>query len=227
MWRGGSSLTTLFSYRVRYDDGAAPNPFWGICTLTICKPVIRRTAEEGDWIAGTGAVTSDLRDAENRLVYAMRVTRKLSMKQYDAYTSEHLHAKVPDLQSTDQRRWVGDSIYDFSVEPPRLRSGVHTEQNRETDLGGVNALLSGHFLYFGRKAISLPKDLRPIIKRGQGHKSRANDAFVSRFEDWISSLGYEFGTILGDPIAWPPELENIGACSGGRRVEACQDEGLL
>jgi len=38
----------LYSYTVRYDDGAAPNPFNGMCTLAICKPAIRRTAAPGD-----------------------------------------------------------------------------------------------------------------------------------------------------------------------------------
>lgn len=38
----------IYSYVLRTDDGAAPNPFWGTCTLTICKPVIRRTAHIGD-----------------------------------------------------------------------------------------------------------------------------------------------------------------------------------
>lgn len=47
-------MTSLFSYTVRYDDGAAPNPFNGLCTLAICKPGIRLHAKEGDWIAGIG-----------------------------------------------------------------------------------------------------------------------------------------------------------------------------
>jgi hypothetical protein len=48
--------TTLFTYCIPYDDGAAPNPFWGLCTLAICKPSIRRVAKEGDWVVGTGSV---------------------------------------------------------------------------------------------------------------------------------------------------------------------------
>jgi hypothetical protein len=37
-------MPRLFSYTVRVDDGAAPNPFRGLCTLAICKPAIRRGA---------------------------------------------------------------------------------------------------------------------------------------------------------------------------------------
>lgn len=43
----GTMSPTLFSYCIPYDDGAAPNPFWGLCTLAICKPRIRRAAKEG------------------------------------------------------------------------------------------------------------------------------------------------------------------------------------
>ncbi len=45
----------IYSYVLRYDDGVAPNPFFGFCTLAVCKPVIRRKAQVGDWIIGTGS----------------------------------------------------------------------------------------------------------------------------------------------------------------------------
>ena len=44
----------LYTYCLRYDDGAAPNPYWGVCTLVICKPAIRRSAEPGDWVVVFG-----------------------------------------------------------------------------------------------------------------------------------------------------------------------------
>lgn len=51
----------LFSYILKIDDGAAPNPFWGQCTLTICKPKIRKTADNGDWLSvQVGIITKSL-----------------------------------------------------------------------------------------------------------------------------------------------------------------------
>src|SRR5437867_9415218 len=88
----------LFTYRLRYDDGAAPNPFGGVCTLVICKPRIRKVAQLGDWVVGTGAVTSGLRDAAHRLVYAMKVTNWMTMDAYDRHTKRHSPIKVPDLR---------------------------------------------------------------------------------------------------------------------------------
>src|SRR2546428_13827421 len=112
---GGRELRTsmparpprLFTYRLRYDDGAAPNPFGGICTLVICKPRIRQHAREGDWVAGTGAVTSGLAEAAHRLVYAMRVTKKMSMEDYGSYAERGLPGKNPGSRSRSPHPWLG------------------------------------------------------------------------------------------------------------------------
>ncbi len=47
-------MAIIHSYIVRYDSGFAPNPFYGFCTLATCKPDIRKHAQVGDWIVGTG-----------------------------------------------------------------------------------------------------------------------------------------------------------------------------
>ena len=48
-------MPRLFSYCIPVDDAAAPNPFWGYCTLAICKPGHWRVAQVGDWVIGTGS----------------------------------------------------------------------------------------------------------------------------------------------------------------------------
>ena len=58
---------TLYSYTIAIDTGFAPNPFNGFCTLACCKPGIRRTAQDGDYVVGIGPKGSG-----NRVVYAMR-----------------------------------------------------------------------------------------------------------------------------------------------------------
>ena len=89
-------MTTLFSHCVRVDRGAAPNPFWGVCTLVVCKPVVRRVAQIGDWVVGTGSVNSPIGDASGGVVFAMPVTEKLTMEEYDLYTLQHLPGKLPE-----------------------------------------------------------------------------------------------------------------------------------
>ena len=88
-------MPTLFSYCLPYDLGSAPNPFWGRCTLAICKPCIRQTAKIGDWVVGTGSATSPLRNNAISVVYAMQVTEKLSMEEYDQFTRTRLPGKLP------------------------------------------------------------------------------------------------------------------------------------
>ena len=129
--QSNENMTRLFSYCLRIDDGAAPNPFWGFCTLVICKPKIRRAAKEGDWIVGTGSRRSPLGDVSGYLVYAMRVSRKMSMEDYEGFVRKHCRRKVPSWGHADYRRWLGDAIYDFAHSPPSVRSSVHTTENRK------------------------------------------------------------------------------------------------
>jgi hypothetical protein len=197
--RGAS--VTLYSYCLRYDAGAAPNPFWRICTLVICKPAIRRAAKEGDWVVGLGSSASIIGDISGQVLYAMCVTRRMSMREYDDYCRQALPEKIPDWGSNDFRRRVGDCIYDFSCpEWPILRRGVHDERNRETDLGGKNALLSERFYYFGDHPQPLPPLLLPIVHRTQGHKSRANAEYAKSFVAWIDDLGRSPNQPDGEPF---------------------------
>ena len=122
--RASTKTPELFSYVVRYDDGAAPNPYWGTCTLVICKPAIRRKAKVGDWIVGLGSKANPTEvDYSGKIVYVMKVTRKMTMRDYDKYANERLHNKIPVMPvpgaklRRDSREWrlrLGDSIYDFS-----------------------------------------------------------------------------------------------------------------
>src|SRR4026209_1065192 len=92
-----------YTYCLRYDRGAAPNPYWGTCTLVICKPAIRRTAGIGDWVVGLGSSNSPIGDISTSLVYAMKVTSKLTMKEYDQFCQTVLPKKIPNRGSSDYR----------------------------------------------------------------------------------------------------------------------------
>lgn len=179
----------LYSYVLRYDDGAAPNPFWGTCTLTICKPDIRRRASVGDWVIGTGSKNSRLKDGNtydfsDNIVYAMRVTKKLTLADYDKFCRQHLVKKIPKWFSHDFRLRMGDCIYDYStVNPPTLRKSVHNQNNVKRDLGGQYSLLSKHFYYFGDEPRPLPQELKHIIRRGQKHLVFDDQATIKKFEE--------------------------------------------
>jgi hypothetical protein len=120
-------MTRLFTYCLRIDDGAAPNPFWGLCSLVICKPVIRRTAHEGDWVVGTGSKRAG-QDFARKVVYAMRVSRVLSMQDYEVFVRKELPSKIPDWRHRDGRRRVGDAIYDSHG--PTNRTGERARRTK-------------------------------------------------------------------------------------------------
>lgn len=192
-------MPTLYSYCIPYDDGAAPNPFWGVCTLVICKPAIRRTANIGDWIVGTGSTHSPIGNISGKVVYAMQVTEKMTMPQYEIYAHEHIPNKIPRRNDRDVRRRLGDAIYDFSFDPPNIRLSVHTIKNREKDLGGKYALLSTNFFYFGDKPVQLPSELLEIAQQQQGHRSRLNEKYFDLFVRWLFGLGLKPNQLYGNP----------------------------
>ena len=190
----------LYTYCLRYDGGSAPNPFWDTCTLVICKPAIRRTAQVGDWIVGLGSAQSPIGDISTSLVYAMKVTSKLTMKASDQFCLTTLPNKIPQWGSRDFRLQKGDCIYDYgTLEYPKMRRAVHNEVHRRRDLSGKYALLSDHFYYFGDEPVLLPEYLFPIIHRTQGHKSNLNQPYVQSFVNWIESLGYRKNELYGKP----------------------------
>lgn len=187
---------TLYTYCIPFDNGAAPNPFGGICTLAICKPVIRRNAMVGDWIVGTGSIHLGL---ANRLVYAMEVNKVLSFSEYNEYCKKELFEKIPDMENKDPHKWVGDCIYDFKDGKPVLRNSVHHEDNIPRDLGGLNVLLSDNFYYFGSDPIDIPNNLLKIVRQGQGHKSLSNEPYKEMFLDWISTLSKVRNEVTSTP----------------------------
>ncbi len=190
----------LFSYTLRYDDGAGPNPFWGICTLAIRKPAIRLTAEVDDWIVGLGSANSPIGDISDHVTYAMKVTSKMTLEEYDQFCKTFVPKKRPDWRNRDYRMRMGDCIYNYTAGlTPKMRVGVHTEENKEKDLSGLYALVSKQFYYFGRKPVKLPDELRAIMHATQGHQSDANQDYVDPFVNWIEGLDHRPNKVIAEP----------------------------
>lgn len=187
-------MTRLFSYTIPFDDGAAPNPFNGMCSLAICKPGIRRVAQVGDWVAGLGAKNAhNGQDLSGKLVYAMRVEEVISLEEYDRLAPTRWPHRIPNIGSKTVQERLGDCIYDYSSGAPIQRQGVHDNGNIKTDLSGLNVLISGDFYYFGSSAIQLRTSLLPICHQTQGHKSTFNAPYFDEFVEWIRSLAYAKG----------------------------------
>jgi hypothetical protein len=102
---GAEAHVRLYSYVVARDYGFAPNPFYGFCTLATCKPNIRKTAQVGDWVIGTGS-KSKARDGQ--LVYAMRVSETMTFDEY--WADPRFASKRPSLVGSLKQAF-GDNIY--------------------------------------------------------------------------------------------------------------------
>lgn len=131
----------LYSYTVRVDDGAALNPYGGVCTFTICKPTIRRTAKVGDWIVGLGPKGSPTRgDLSKHVIYAIEVSRILSLADYNAHSAKQLRCKIPQWTTgAPFEHMVGDCIYYPEGGELGQRRGVHNLSNCVVDKSQIIA----------------------------------------------------------------------------------------
>ncbi|MCL2643953.1 MAG: hypothetical protein FWD51_00650 [Betaproteobacteria bacterium] len=205
-------MSSLFTYIVPCDSGAAPNPFHGMCSLAICKPGIRRAAQEGDWIAGLGSRNAPGGDLSGHLVYAMRVERVLSLEEYDREASIHWPRRIPDIKSMTLSERLGDCIYSFDEGVPTQRPGVHKSCNIKADLFGKNVLLSWDYYYFGSSARKIPDHLLPICNQGLGRRGGSHTPFLEQFVSWVRSLAPEPGQ-----YGWPGTIvrwEDVATCGG-------------
>lgn len=194
----------IYSYVVRRDYGFAPNPFYGYCTLATCMPVIRRHAQVGDWIIGTGSKT---KHRETNLVYYMVISEILSFTDY--WNDMRFLIKRPDLKGSKKRAY-GDNIYHFEPDGGAWRQlnshhskedGSSNIENIRNDTQSDRVLVSEQFAYWGGKGPAIPATLRSIIKSGRGYKKYHPENLVASTVQWARSLPNQ--GFCGRPIDWP------------------------
>lgn len=202
-------VQSLFSYVVAFDSGFAPNPFHGTCTLATCKPEIRKMANIGDWIVGTGSANKNVQRG-GFLVHAMRITEDISTSQY--WSDKRFQSKKPVFGGS----WVGisgDNIYEPNPDGTwnqlpsyhSTKDGVQRIDHTRKDTRVQRILISDDFAYFGSSGPKIPNHIaefnnESLIKSGMGHRNIKNPKVITRFEDWFRSLGCT--GICGEPWDW-------------------------
>lgn len=196
----------LYSYVVARDYGFAPNPFFGVCTLATCKPNIRRVAQIGDWVIGTG---SSENGKAGYLVYAMRITETMSYSEY--WMDERFAQKKPNLCGSKKQAF-GDNIYfDNGNGIWHQADSHHSYQGGDANLFNINndtqtnrILVSTDYAYWGRSGPKIPEKFRNYgginICAGRNHKSQFPDSLVEEFIAWYRSL--ESNGYLESPLDW-------------------------
>jgi len=162
---------TLYSYIIQHDTGGAPNADDGILSLAICKPGIRKGAVVGDYLVGISGCNLKLHSNIKQIIFIAKITEIMLMKDYAI--------QYPKRQ---------DSIYSEELE--LLPNKFHNCCNVESDLKGINVLLSDDFIYFGTKHIDVPTELTGIIP-GRQYKKNASymDIFLTKFREYKNNHG--------------------------------------
>jgi Nucleotide modification associated domain 2 len=197
----------LYTYVLAVDDGAAPNPYGGVCTLTICKPAIRKTAQVGDWIVGLGSANGPKgQDLSLHVVYAMEVSRKLRYEEYWNECTATLRSKIPVWERDAAfEHQVGDCIYEPVADGKFWQhQGVHKAGNYDGDVSGRFALLADErFFYFGDSPVRLPEEFEGMRHRTQGHKVHLNNDLKGLVVPWMAGgfgRGLEPRKLYGEPM---------------------------
>ena len=196
----------FFSYVVARDYGFAPNPFYGVCSLATCKPLIRRSAEVGDWIIGTGSARHVRRGC---LVFVMQVSAAMTFSEY--WADLRYRQKRPILNGSKKQAF-GDNIYRRDSTGWHQADSHHSFTDGSVNMSNVNrdtsadrVLLGQPYTYWGGVGPKIPERFRnfdgyDICVAGQGHKCRFPPILVHQFLAWYWGLNV-FG-FRGSPTDW-------------------------
>ena len=196
----------LFSYKMTHDTGFAPNPFHGFMTLANCKWQIRKIKnpekDKNLYIAGfTSKFLCGETVGEERLIYIMKVTEKLTYKDY--FTDPRFQCKIPPRNSNNLIAKAGDNIY----KPANTSSGFvqlencnHNCGSMEDDLKGKYVLISNDFYYFGCGAIPVDNLGINIPRVQAGHDVKS--ANCKTLLDYLEQRNYQKNIAIHPPHTW-------------------------
>jgi len=192
-------MERIYFYKLTADSGGAPCVERGLLSLAICKPIIRKKANEGDLIFGFAASSLHL---DNRLIYIARVTKVARNGEY--FTSRKYARRGDCIYALDATRFVWRS--------GALHHGpkdmVH-DLGRPPDYPRANVLLSEDFRYFGKAGGDDYKRRFPRVKYavehlGQGfrvHHSQALRQELLHMASWVWQRAPR--KVMGQPTSAP------------------------
>ncbi len=190
-------VSRFYVYKLTTDNGGAPCVHRGLLSLAICKPRIRRRAQEGDWIFGFGG--KDLGD-HVRLIYIAQVTKHLPNGCY--FVDEGYEGRPDRIYRRDGERFVWKQGAKYHKDGTEL----------EHDLGKLPryaravTLLSENFRYWGKKGSYDCLEQFPAVgalldRLGRGHRVNLSDAETCQLRDLQTSQWQKYpqNKVLGPP----------------------------
>lgn len=175
-------MNRLCTYIVTTDAGLAPNPFWGVCTLSVCTPNRRGALlEKGDWIAGFYP-----KHKGYKLIYAMEISERLNMNDY--FHDNRYQRKKPNLKGSWKER-CGDNFYSLN------ENGEWKQHKNRFHIGPIYLakdtqnpyiFASEKFWYLGKSAVTPPKEFASMIG-GRGIRVNHPKELAQEFTKWVES----------------------------------------
>jgi hypothetical protein len=200
---------SIYVYKLVTDNGGAPCVKGKLLSLAICKPRIRKTAQEGSLIFGFGG-----REYNEKLIYIARVTGKLEGQDYYQRPG---YADRPDcIYRVEGRRavWKASAIYHSSDEI-RKDVGLHFEH--------AFVLLSDDFRYLGKRGTADYKHkyrkLGALIKNlSQGHRRFYSSELRAQLLDLKDEIWAKFPRMK---VGTPTDDDRTGLCNNDSPSASC------
>ncbi len=170
-------MKRIWRYVLAADNGMAPCIDDGMLSLCCCKPVIRRNANEGDWVVGF----LPKRFGRGLVAWAGCISEVLSLGEYQ----QRFSARCDAIYQLDENSPLGP----IETLIP-LRDDYHADpKSRQRDWRGKNALLFEPFWYFGGRGVEAPPEIADLAHYFVGQSAtRSSPENVETLVSWLSSL---------------------------------------
>lgn len=193
-------MPKIYFYKLTVDDGGAPCVEKGLLSLSICKPMLRSTAEKENIVIGFAANSLH---ADNRIIYVARVNDKLVNGDY--YRPGNYNGRADCIYEWRSGRFTsragalyhgssGDLVHDLGQHPNYPRA---------------NTLLSREFCYFGASGSDAYKKAFPIVAKavaalGRGHRVHHDAKLLTELEKFARwSCDLDCACIQGEQKSKP------------------------
>ena len=193
-------MKKLYTHIVAKDTGVAPNPFFQWLTLALGTPNhMHAKAWPGDWIAGFFH-----EEGKYRLLYAMEVQQRLSLKDY--FNHPDFQNKKPEPYGTNEQK-CGDNFYSFNNgfwlqhETRHHQGDAHKKRDTRHN---PPVFASRKFWYFGKNAVDVPQEFEHLIAKQALQVNHPHPQNIHAFKEWVK--GFRAGV-----HAYPRDFEEAGS----------------
>jgi len=192
-----------YVYKLTVDCGAAPCVHVGVLSVAICKPMIRSSAQVGDFLVGFAANSLH---KDNRLIYVAKVTKKLTD---GVYFRDSEYRNRPDCSF----EWNGRA---YQVRPGAKhhasKGHLPHDLGKPPDYPRANVLLSDEFRYFSD---SLPEHYK---KRFPALGKAIDDLAIGHRVNHRGAVLDDLKRLVEETFRKYPKAPARGSQSGRRSV---------